>query len=285
MATSPFLYGRPSLEVGHLATAAMQTGSAASGYPATNINNWTIGNETTPGKGSAAVATAWVLDFTSAQRVDGVVLWHNFDAAITIRVQMNAANTWGGPTVDASITVPAKHADGFSVKLFVDLRTVSGYTTSGLRYLRVSVPSATVAPGLKILAYSQWGQLQHNVLMTPSPRQPETQKSIIHATDFDYEWVYQMYSAKRRIAGSVLATSTDLADLRTWFQDCGGHSKVTAFVLNPLVNDAMIVRWRADGTDGLVTAPLDPALHVQGTPRHALALEFDELTAGMPEWT
>jgi len=159
---SNFFYFHPSDNVAANATWTVETGVEDAAYPASNVPIVTPDRIAAPGKVTGTTG-AWLGDFGSAQRVDLVVLQSNIDAAATVRFQMNATNSWGGPTVNELFTIPARRADGYARKVFIDLRLKSGYTTSGLRYVRIVASTASAnAIGIKTLLYSQVRQLDRN---------------------------------------------------------------------------------------------------------------------------
>src|SRR5438105_4898056 len=133
------LHNLPTDNVASLATWAAEA-SGDSAYPASNIPDLSDLNRGNPGKLTIKSAGGFTGDFGAAQRVDLVVVQTNADASQPIQVQMNATNAWGGPTMTTTLTAPAKREDGYTVKLFVDMRAVGGYTVSGLRWIRIHFP-------------------------------------------------------------------------------------------------------------------------------------------------
>lgn len=273
MAATPFYYFRPADNVADTATATWQTGTADSSYPVANAVDFGYAKIAAPAK-ITGVTGALMLDFGSAQRVDYVLLWHNLDAALACAVQMHATNSWGTPTVTTSPTIPAKRADGYTRKVGVDLRGVSGYSTGGFRYLRVNISGTNSVPvGLKVMAFSGVRQLSRGFLL--SLEDVEQQTAIQMQTDARVPWAYDLTSAPRSLRGSSILSDTDAESVREWFRACAGPVRPTVIVPYPTGTDAWLVRWTSDGL----------------TTRRRLAdvnevsLSFDEITAGDPEWT
>ncbi len=282
MATGSY-YFLPADLVSDTATPSVETGSAATGYEPAYLIDFSDANRQRPAKLTGTTG-AWLLDFGSAQRVDGVALWHNFDEALgNVKIQMNAANSWGAPTMSATVVPPAKLGDGSTVKIFQDMRTVSGYSASGFRYLRVALTTAnSVNLGLKVLCFSGIRSLTRQV--KAGLRQPKRRPSISHDTDFESgAWTYDLQTGVRQFIGDVTVNATDRAAIQYWFDACGGRAGLAVLVPEPddATQGVMVGRWQGDG-DGLGASTLD--LERQPT-YSAMQLKFDELTAGGPEWT
>lgn len=280
------LYGRPSDEVGHLATISMSTNTEDAQFTADLLCDWTNEHETIPALAATSGAAAWDLTFSSppaAQRVDWMVLWHNFDEGASIRIR-GSNNNFASSPLDVTVVAPAKKKNGFSVKIPVLLSEETGYATSGFEKYRISVSSATSPAGLKVLAYETLRIFEAGNVFT-EPRQPQRERGISLPTDFDFVWRYRLYASMRNLTAQILATIDDLVGLRDLFDDAGGQFLPWGFVLESDTADAMIVRFRADQQDGFLTSTLDPALYYQHALAHMVSLNLVELTAGLPEWT
>ncbi len=272
MASTPFYFFRPADNVAPNATVTIGTGSEDTDYPKENLADITYATLAAPAK-LTGVTGAFILDFGAAQRVDYVVLWHNFDAALATSVQMNATNSWGGPTVTTSPTIPAKRADGYTRKVGVDLRSVSGYSAGGFRYLRINVSGSNSVPiGLKVLAFSSVRQLSRNFLL--GLETTERQTPIVMQTDARVPWAYDLGSTPRSLTGSSILSDADAESLREWFRACAGPATPTALVPDATTTDVWLVRWASDGL-----ANRRRYVNINET-----ELAFDEITAGDPEW-
>ncbi len=280
------LYARPSDEVGHLASVTMSTNTAAVGFEANYVNEWRNEHEVTPALAAANGAAAWDLTFPGSpagQRIDWLILWHNFDEGASIRIRGSDDNFSTSP-LDVTMLAPAKKRNGFTVKIPVRLAEETGWTASGFQKYRIAVGSSTVPAGLKVLAYETWRILEAGNVQT-EPHQPQRERGISLPTDFLFVWRYRLFAAARNLTAQILASLQDLIDLRDLFDDAGGFYKPFAFVLESDTPDAMIVRLRPDQDEGLITSTLDPALYYQHAEVHVVPLALTELTAGLPEWT
>jgi hypothetical protein len=279
-----FHYFHPDDNVAPNATVTIGTGTADSSYPAANATLLTYAKIAAPSK-LAEVTGAWIFDFGSAQRVDAMVLWHNFDAALGVSFQGHTASSWGTPTLTTSLTIPAKRADDYTVKVYKDLTGVSGYSASGLRYWRLNVSGSNSVPiGIKILLFSQIRTTSRNIQwgMTYA----EHQTAIDMTTDALVPWAYDLSSAPRGLVADVAANDADATKFREWFRACAGRVNPTVIVPDPSDPDPYLCRW-SSGSVG-VTAPTlgvaQLAVRRDFTNVQRVRLAFDEITAGDPEW-
>ncbi len=278
-----FYYVHPS-DVVAVSALTAQIGTADAAYPLVNATDFSQAKIAAPSK-LVEVTGAWQADLGSTKRVDLVVLWVNVDEALVIDVQMHASASWGAPTVNGHLTMPARRADGFARKVFLDLRAVSGYTTSGLRYLRINVAGTNSAPlGLKLLAFSRIRQL--GVDFQWGVADDEQHLGIVMKTDAGVRWGYDLAAAPRGLKGSALLTDADAETVREWFRACAGVVKHTVIIPEPTVNDAWLVYWSPGGfaieSPSLTVARHSTTREYQDA--NATSLQFEELTAGDPEW-
>jgi hypothetical protein len=279
---SNWKFFRPSDNVAPNATITTG-GTVNMSYPLANAPKLDYANLANP---SLLTGTSgdWIFDFGSAQRVDWIVLWHNFDAALACSFSGNATNSWGGPTITTALTIPSKRADDYTVKIHKDLTGVSGYSASGFRYWRLNVTGTNTVPiGIKILLFSTSRSTTRNIRW--GGNFDEHQISINQATDAGHPWSYPL-GGGRSLRFSIRPTDADEVILKEWHRSCQGSVKPTVVIPDPTVNDAYLVRWGAG-----MFGPIDPSLGVhtlsdQRTYRnvHDMQIGFDEITAGDPEW-
>lgn len=283
-ASDPFLYFHPDDNVAPDATWSVQTGTEDSAYPATNAPVVTPDLIASPAK-LEETSGAWLGDFGSAQRMDLMVLQGNFDAGATVRCQLNAANSWAGPTVNALFTIPAARADGYRRKVWIDLRSASGYSAAGFRYVRIVATTASSNPiGIKVWLFETVRQLSRDFQWNVETG--EQHVGIVMKTDAGVRWGYDLASAPRTLVGQALLEDSDAEAVREWFRACAGIVTPTVIIPEPTVNDAYVVFWSPNGfsieSPNIVVAK--QANTRQYTDVNLTRLAFEEVAIGDPEW-
>lgn len=264
-------YARRDQDVTTVGTWAVDVGTEVVDYEASYIGSDVIAR---PAKIEETTGT-WIGDFTAAsggkQRVDAVVLpMHNLDAGLAVKIQGNNTDSWGTPTFDQAITIPAYRGDGFPPGAWLDLTGLSGYTTSGFTYWRLHVTgtnSAALAVKLKLLSGLQtldpnisWGEVQG-----------EDRKMIEHRTDYGVSSVYDLGVTIRSITGDLDSTDAQVALLRTLWQGTRGRAYPFVMIPDGDVNDAWFVRF--------MDTKLDVQLNM--IDRNAIRLGFEEVSRGL----
>jgi hypothetical protein len=266
-------------------TPSVETGTAATGYEATYLTDFSDANRQRPAKLTSTTG-AWLRDFGAAQRIDAVMLWHNYDAALAnVKVQGNAANSWGAPTLSTTVVPPTKLGDGSTVKIFVDLRSVAGYSASGFRYWRfVNTTANSVNVGLKVMGFSTVRSFA-TAKIKAGLKQPKHRSLILLPTEFDPgAWAYNLQVGWREFQGDLIASSTDRTALDFWFDASGGGANLSVLVPEPddATQGVMLFRFATTG-DGLVDATRE--LERQPPGLNFMRINGYEVTAGGPEWT
>jgi hypothetical protein len=264
-------YAKRDQDVTTLGTWSVQTGTAVTQYEASHIGTDVIAR---PAK-IAETSGAWVGNFTGVaggkQRVDAVVLpMHNLTAGLEVRLQGHATSSWGSPTFNQTITIPAYRGDGFPLGAWRDITGLSGYTSAGFEFWRltvVGVNAAAVALKIKLLSGLQtlspninWGEVGS-----------EERKMIEHRTDYGVSSVYDLGVTIRSIQGELDGPDTQRDAVKALWQSTRG--RVYPFVLIPDgdVNDAWFVRF-AD-------TKLDVQLNM--IDRNVIRLGFQEVSRGL----
>lgn len=262
------LYGRWSDNVAPNATAInVGSGTEDPDYPAANLNNQILAM---PAKLTTTTG-AWVFTFAAQQRIDLVAIpHHNLTAGLEVRIQGNATDNWGSPSLNTTITIPAYRGDGFPPGAWKDLTGVSGYTTAGYQYWRLVVVGVNAAA----VAISELFLISQKRTMNPNiswgVRMTEERPIIENRSDFGVSTIYDLGVTFRKLAGDMDTTDAGRDLIRTLFQDCRGRARQFFLVPDEDVNDAWIVRW-ANG--------FDPTLQI--TNRNTIPLAFDEVSRGL----
>jgi hypothetical protein len=246
---------------------AVGTGTVDPAYPATNINNQVLA---LPAK-LLTTTGSWTFTFAAQQRVDLVAIpHHNLTAGLEVRIQGNATDSWGSPSLNTTITIPAYRGDGFPPGAWKDLTGVSGYTTNGYQYWRlivVGVNAANVAIS-ELYLVAQKRTLNPNINW--GVQFNESRPIIENRSDFGVATIYDLGVTFRKITGDVDTNDAGLAALRTLYQDCRGRARQFCLIPDESLNDAWIVRWSA-GLD-MTLVQID---------RNTIPLAFDEVSRGL----
>jgi hypothetical protein len=141
------IHARPSDEVGQLATVTLATGSEDPDNPLSNLTTMDPAAIFLTSSSGTAVDVVW--DSLIATDVKVFSLHHhNIPAGTNVRIQRNATNTWGAPTIDAAVPITTYPQTGLPFPVGVDLTEAAGYTVSGFRYTRLHIPSLAQLVGL-----------------------------------------------------------------------------------------------------------------------------------------
>lgn len=281
-ALDPFFYFHPDDNVAP--NGAPSTGGTEDpAYPLANATDLSFKNLANPFKVTGTTGDLR-LDFGGAVDIVGVVIWHNLNEDVPYSVQRHASDSWGSPTIDIADTAPAKRADGHTTKRFHDLRDEAGYSSSGLRWLRVSAAGNDVPVGLKVMAFSRVRQLTQDFQW--GVQDDENHIGIRMKTDAGVPWNYDLSSAPRVLRGSALLTDANAEAVREWFRACGGGTRPTVVIKEPTINDAWL-GFISPGTFS-ITAPslsVDRLTHDrQYVDANVTQIAIEEITAGDPEW-
>lgn len=224
-------------------------GTISGVYPLANIDD----NQPWNPAQFTANPTRITANFGSAKRVDFVSFIHcNFDASAVVRVQMNAANTWSGPSLSVTVPTDGPTEDGMPSNPYVDLTGVSGYTTGGYQFLSiqlVSGQSSLLSLGLVRLSSHQ--RVFSDTSTTVRDRSygatdREVQPIIKRKTDAGTAVGYSRGTRERSVGGTIRCDAGGFADLQTMTRASRGALRPFALVPDPDVNEALFVTWDQD---------------------------------------
>jgi hypothetical protein len=228
-------YSKASDIVTSSATITVPTGTVSTdaNYGLTSLYD---GNPAKPCKFTTAYATI-LFDFGSAQRLDAFAMpHHNIDAGLGVLFQGNASDSWGAPTLSASVTIGAHDADGHVKQAWVDLTGVSGYSVSGFRYWRLYIP-ATNSVAVQIgeaLLVAQLRTLTRGIQDTIA--RPITRGYIpAMETEAGVKLYYERDVKQFGISGNIVGTLQDYADVKALLDDTHGPCRGFFFVLDSSV--------------------------------------------------
>lgn len=262
------IYGHASDNITPAATVTVQTGTAQAQYGPEKLVDR---NPANPAK-LVETSGAFLFDFGSAARVDWVLLpMHNLDAGLSVRIQGNATDSWGSPTLNTTIVIPTYREDGFPVACWKDLTGVAGYGTGGFRYWRLwieGVNTAAVAIG-EFLMFSHKRTLDPNISWGET--QEEERKLVEQSTDYGVKNIYDLGTTGRIWMGDLDSPDLQRAAVQTWWRDARGRAQPFGIVPDGTVNEAAFVRF-ADTKLGVQLASYD---------RNSIRIGFEEVSRGL----
>ena len=225
------IWQKPTDDLFSLFTWSIPTNSAAFGYATSDLNN------RNPAFGlHLSAATSFYLLGDLGGSVTKAVKFitfhnHNFAPGTVITVQGNATNSWGSPTVNSSVTVPAAAEDGFPVDFF----WLNASQTTALRYWRIGTSATNAAAWIlgqlwisDTLRYLPSDQPQPGIVVTrPRP-------IIEHLTPAPYGVSLRYPSPSRFtiLTGEIKGPQADVEAVRDgWFSLGYGRARPTPFAL------------------------------------------------------
>jgi hypothetical protein len=209
-------------------TLVVQSGVEDVTYPAANLADL---NPALPAKLTTTTG-AWTWDFGAAQRIDLVALiHHNLDAGLSVRIQANATNSWGAPTFDQAITIPAVQNDLYPTNAYLDLTGLSGYSTGGFQWWRLVV----VGTNSVVISIGEvWlGALKRSLSPNISwgINQETERKLVEHSTDFGVTNIFDLGVTVRSLKGEVDTTDAGRVIIEAWWRAARG--RVLMFLIVP----------------------------------------------------
>jgi hypothetical protein len=235
MSQTSFRYTRPSDRI-TAGSWTVATGSARSGYPVTNLDN---GDPSDPFWANETTVRV-TRDFGTATRVDEVYIFgHNLDTS-ALHVQMNATNSWGGPTVDLTASIPTAHLDGIPYAIRVDLAaavSVANRTQQFLSIVNQSANSVSIAMGEVYMVGTQ-REIGRHVRYGFS--QPRNRIVVNQPSKRGVSTRYDLGTVERKLIASIPGNDADYLDLLKLEED--GKSGLLPFVI-VLAPQSPTVRW------------------------------------------
>lgn len=265
MAGEVFIYARASDNLAPAATLTQSVGGVQAAYPLSCLVDGTFGK---PAKWDNTTGDV-IFDHGSDVEIDLVAFGpHNLTAGLGgVKLQRNATNSWGAPSLDTTITIPAYRADGTSTNAWKDLTVVAGY--GAYRYTRLYVSSANgaaiqigeiwlVGTKRQLVRNYQWGFVTDTFA-----------KGLEHRTELGVVKTFGLGVSSRVLRVSLRGEESDRADLETWYLDARGRRDPVLIIPDDLVNDAWFCR-----------VPAVLSLTRQFTDVNDTELTFDEVVRG-----
>ena len=234
------IYQKPIDQVADNASVVTVSSENAA-YPKANLSD---GNPAKPFKFTATTGNI-VWDFGSAQSLDiFAIIHHNLTAALAnVKIQGNATDSWGAPSLDQAVVIPAYRDDGYPRNPWVDL---SGIGSRSFRYWRLVFGTAN---GANIALGEVWlGALKRSLTHNISWGYDKgvIRPSIVHRTRYGVKLTYDLAAPRQYIKGPVQTSDAGAEAMRDLFDATRGQTGRFLVVEDPLINDAMIMEWTSD---------------------------------------
>lgn len=238
-------YARPDDDL--CAASPTVTASAAdTDYPAANLISENAGK---PAKLTTTTGN-WVLDFGAAVvPVMAILVYQYIDAGLEVRIQGNAADSWGSPSYNQQITIPAKRKDGPSTQRWTNNAVLTIAGSPSYRYWRlvvVGTNSQVIAVGRLLLLSAIRATA---FLLDSGINQSDDAGEIAQITELGVETFYVLGGPRRSVSGVCMATDTSASgiiaadDFRALHEACQGRS--SPFVLIPFSAEPWLVRFES----------------------------------------
>lgn len=194
--------------------------------------------------------TYLLFDKGSAKRTDIVGLIHwGLDAGAVIRVQENATNIWTSPTMNHEFTAAGPAEDGMPANPFSDRTAVSGYTTTGLRWLRILIVSGQASLlSIGMVRVSSHKRTFSDATTTVRDRNygaidREHHPLIERRTDADSQLGYSRGTRARWVSGTIRYDADGFVELRSLLRASRGRSLPFYVIPDPDTNEMVWVKW------------------------------------------
>jgi hypothetical protein len=227
------IYNRYSDNLAPSATITIETGTAATGYDPENIAD---GDAAKPSKLNET-SGAWLFDFGTATEIAIAALFHhNFEAGLDVRLQANASNSWGAPSLEVSFVIPAWRVDRFPGQPWIDLTGQDAF--GAYRYWRLLV-AGTNAVALAV------GELWLGaVVRRLNPDFAQGRSSALDQPIIEHKTAYRrlrtpLSTTIRSISGTIPPTTDTVAQaVIDWITDAGGRPFL--FIPDATLNEAWL---------------------------------------------
>lgn len=167
-----------------------------------------------------------IMDLGSQMRVDMFGIPNsNLDAGMPCTLQMNNTNSWGAPTVNTTITMGSDFPNGHKASPWKDFTTISGYSTSGFRYIRlltgtnsVNIQIGELMIGKQLRTFTQWAQFG-------GTRGTELKWLENLETEYGLQRVHRRKIQQRTFAYTIKGSDQDFEDLENLAIDVSGVAR------------------------------------------------------------
>lgn len=238
-------YARPDHDL--LQSATSITGSADDpDYPAAKIRSE---DPADPAK-LTTVTGNWVAQWSGAVApVAAILAYQYIDAGLEVRIQGNASNSWGSPSYNQTITIPAKRRDGPANQRWTRNAILLITGSPSYAFWRLVV----VGTNSQVVVVGRWLLLSAlpavDCFVDDGMEEGDDKGEIVQPTELGVETVVTVQGPRRSVA--AMCISTDLSagtapvqaadDFRALDESAEG--RVHPFVFVPFDAEPWIVRF------------------------------------------
>jgi len=234
-------YNHPADNLAALATLSLAGFTAQAAYPLANLVDL---NPANPFKANEQTGRV-IIDHGTAKAIALVALiHHNLDAALSVKFQANATDSWGAPSFSQAFTIGAKDTDGYRPNTYLDLSGAPptfryhSLFVEGTNTLDVILGELWLGSTIRTIVHNySWGFRRADV--RPGRKQWTTPSGV--------DWTYPSQGRRRGLTGSVDTSDAGVAALSAWSQAAGGLDQPVLIIPGaPDITDALLAKWTVD---------------------------------------
>ena len=168
---------------------------------------------------------------------------HNIPDGTDVRLQRNAANSWGAPSMDVALDLGAAEPDGLPLPYWKDLRGEVGY--GSYLYTRLHVPS--LAQIVAIGEVALWKTLRNDIVnLIAQDSEGEFHLDAGWQTGYGNRVIGTMGTRLRLQLVSFAVDEYDRAAILTLLRSCGGMFRPFLWVRDSNTTDGWYARISQD---------------------------------------
>ena len=227
-------------------TVTVVSGTEDPAYPAANLV------DPNPAKPAKLLTDfgAWMLDFGSPVAANAVApIYHQLDEDLPVRFAGNATPSWGSPSFEIDITIPAKTADNWWVSPWAEFDAEQTF-----RYWLLDFGSGSPANSLPISVgrlmlistlYTAFSDHDNDVRWGGS--ESEEHGIIVLPTELGVETIYELGGKRRLFEEELALGNTSAAEFIALSRNARGRAGAWLLIPDASVNEAWIVRFEDPG--------------------------------------
>lgn len=238
-------YALTTDEVGGAATITLPTGTADANYPVTNVGNKNPADIFLTSSTGTDVDILW--DHGGATDVQLFSLHHhNIPAGTDVRIQRNAADSWGAPSMDVAVVIGTFPITGIPPAVAIDMTAQAGY--GSYRYTRLHIPS--LAQKIGVGSAMLWGTKRTGLAALFPARVTERIPTRKWGTAMGVYSRYNLGVRIRELRGRVANASA--AEISAWlalWRAARGDANQFFYWLDPTGADGWLASFAEDAHD------------------------------------